>query len=296
MRNLVVAATQMKCSTNIDENIANAERLVIKAASKGAQIILLQELFETIYFCQIEKPEYFLLASELENNLAVQHFSTISKKLKVVIPVSFFERKNNAHYNTVAVIDADGSILGTYRKTHIPDGPGYEEKFYFNPGDTGFCVWETRYATIGVGICWDQWFPESARCMTLMGAEVLFYPTAIGTEPQHPEYDSRQHWQTCIQGHSAANMIPVVISNRIGQEIIDKSTIRFYGSSFITDNKGNISQEADQFSESIILSDLDLDAQKTERSNWGIFRDRRPEKYTPILTCDGVKSHIKSQI
>ncbi len=292
MNKIIVAATQMKCSTDIDENIDNAERLVKEAASQGAKIILLQELFETFYFCQMEKTEYFLFATELENNLAVQHFATIAKKLKVVIPVSFFERKNNAHYNTVAVIDADGSILGTYRKTHIPDGPGYEEKFYFNPGDTGFCVWKTRFATIGVGICWDQWFPECARCMALMGAEILFYPTAIGTEPQNPDYDSRQHWRRCIQGHSAANMMPVVVSNRTGIEKIDNSEITFYGSSFITDNKGKIIAEADKLSESVLLSKLDLDLQKKERVNWGIFRDRRPERYAPILTCDGVKHSL----
>ena len=288
MGKVIVAATQMKCFDNIDKNIANGEKLVREAAANGAQIILLQELFETLYFCQIEKPGYFVLANELEQNPAVRQFSKIAKELQVVIPVSFFERRNQVCYNSVAVIDADGSILGTYRKTHIPDGPGYEEKFYFNPGDTGFSVWKTRYADIGIGICWDQWFPESARCMALMGAEVLFYPTAIGSEPLDSSYDSKAHWQTCIQGHSAANMIPIVISNRIGSETIEGSTIIFYGSSFITDHRGQIMKQADRSSQSVIMSSLDLEAQKLDRNSWGVFRDRRPEKYAPILTCDGV--------
>ena len=288
MQKVTVAATQMKCSTNKAENIAIAEKLVRKSAAKGAQIILLQELFETLYFCQVEKPEFFEMATEIENNDAVKHFQPIANELKVVLPISFFEKKNRAYYNTVAVIDADGALLGTYRKTHIPDGPGYEEKFYFNPGDTGFKVWKTQYATIGIGICWDQWFPETARCMALMGAEMLFYPTAIGSEPPNPDYDSKDHWQMCMRGHAAANMLPVVASNRIGSETIDHSTITFYGSSFIADNTGQLVAEADRDSESVILSQFDLKQLETMRSSWGLFRDRRPNSYGQLITCDGI--------
>jgi len=287
MRNVIVAATQMKCSMNKADNIAAAEKLVRQAASKGAQIILLQELFETLYFCQVEKTDFFDLATGIENNPAVRHFQLIAGQLKVVIPVSFFEKKNQAYYNTVAVIDADGSILGIYRKTHIPDGPGYEEKFYFNPGDTGFRVWKTRYAAIGVGVCWDQWFPEAARSMVLMGAEILFYPTAIGSEPPNPDYDSKDHWQLCMRGHAAANMVPVVASNRIGVETIDQSTITFYGSSFITDNTGRLLAEADRESQSVILAEFDLSRLEAARRGWGLFRDRRPSTYGRLTTCDG---------
>lgn len=205
----------------------------------------------------------------------------------VVLPISFFEKKNQARYNSIAVIDADGSVLGVYRKTHIPDGPGYEEKFYFNHGDTGFKVWDTRFGKIGVGICWDQWFPETARCMALMGAELLFFPTAIGSEPHNPSYDSKNHWQTVMRGHSAANIMPVIASNRIGVETIANSSITFYGSSFITDNKGQLVAEADRATEGILMAELDLDDCAVERTSWGLFRDRRPEKYGPLLTLDG---------
>jgi N-carbamoylputrescine amidase len=287
MGTIIVAATQMACKDNRDANIALAESLVREAASNGAQIILLQELFETLYFCQAQKPEFFSLAAGLHDNPAVQHFSSLAKTLGVVLPISFFEKRNQAYFNTVAVLDADGSLLGVYRKSHIPDGPGYQEKFYFNPGDTGFCVWQTRYGTIGVSICWDQWFPEAARVMVLKGAEILFYPTAIGSEPHNPEYDSSRHWQTCMQGHAAANMVPVVASNRIGTETVDGSTITFYGSAFITDHKGGILQQADRSSQQVITAQLDLDAMAAERSAWGLFRDRRPSLYAPLLTLDG---------
>jgi len=287
MRSVTVAATQMKCSMNKTENIATAEKLVRKAASKGAQIILLQELFETLYFCQVEKADFFELASETENNEAVRHFQRIAAQLGVVVPVSYFEKHNQAYYNTVAVIDADGSVLGIYRKSHIPDGPGYEEKFYFNPGDTGFRVWKTRYATIGIGVCWDQWFPETARSMVLMGAEILFFPTAIGSEPARPDYDSKDHWQLCMRGHAAANMVPVVASNRIGIETIDHATLTFYGSSFITDNTGKVLAEADRESESVILAKFNLSQMEALRRGWGLFRDRRPDIYDRLLTCDG---------
>ena len=288
MQKVIVAATQMSCSADQDQNITKAEKLVREAASQGAQIILLQELFQTLYFCQVEKPDFFSMASDLEDSRVVRHFSAIAKDLKVVLPISFFEKKNQAHYNSVAVIDADGSTLGIYRKTHIPDGPGYEEKFYFNPGDTLFTVWQTQYAKIGIGICWDQWFPETARSLALAGAEILFYPTAIGSEPLNPDYDSKSHWQTCMQGHSAANMVPLVASNRIGTETIDNSSMSFYGSSFITDNKGQILEQADRTREGIILAELDLGAMNVERNGWGLFRDRRPECYGILMTSDGV--------
>jgi N-carbamoylputrescine amidase len=288
MATIKVAATQMRCSANKADNIARAENLVRAAADQGARIILLQELFETLYFCQAERPEFFQLATERENNAAIAAFSKIARELAVVLPVSFFEKKNQAHYNSLAVIDADGSVLDTYRKTHIPDGPGYEEKYYFNPGDTGFRVWQTRYAKIGVGICWDQWFPETARCLALKGAEILFYPTAIGSEPPDPNYDSRDHWQTVMRGHSAANLVPVVAANRIGSEEIDNSTITFYGSSFITDNKGQMVAVADRENETVLVAEVDLDLYAAERAAWGLFRDRRPEKYGPLMTLDGV--------
>ena len=282
-----MAATQMACSNERKENIDKAESLVVAAFQKGAQIILLQELFETWYFCQEEKQKYFSLATALEKNPAVKHFAKIAKKLKVVLPISFFERKNKVFYNTVAVIDADGSVLGTYRKCHIPDGPGYQEKFYFNPGDTGFKVWHTKFADIGVGICWDQWFPEAARIMALKGADLLFYPTAIGSEPVDKSNDSKNHWQTCMQGHAACNMLPVIASNRIGTESFDKSEITFYGSSFITDNRGQIISQTTRSDESVITSTFDLEQHRLERAAWGLFRDRRPSQCGPLLTSDG---------
>lgn len=287
MREVKVAATQMSCSTNIDENISKAESLVRKAAADGAQIILLQELFETPYFCQKEKADYYVYATELEHNKAVNHFKAIAKELKVVLPISFYEKKNYARYNSLAVIDADGEVLGKYRKSHIPDGPGYEEKFYFNPGDTGFKVWNTRYAKIGVGVCWDQWYPEAARCMALMGAELLFYPTAIGSEPQDGDIDSKDHWQMCMRGHAASNLIPVIASNRIGLEEDEDSSITFYGSSFIAGPQGNMIQEAGRTEQSVLTASFDLDALESARIEWGIFRDRRPDLYKAIATYDG---------
>ncbi|MGC7873843.1 N-carbamoylputrescine amidase [Desulfosporosinus sp. SYSU MS00001] len=287
MRTVKVAATQMSCSDNVTENIAKADRLVREAAGKGAQIILLQELFETPYFCQKEKADYYRYASELEENKAVQHFKKVAKELQVVLPISFYEKKNNARYNSLAVIDANGELLGKYRKSHIPDGPGYEEKFYFNPGDTGFKVWKTRYARIGVGVCWDQWYPEAARCMALMGAELLFYPTAIGSEPQDGSIDSRDHWQSCMLGHAAANLIPVVASNRVGVEDDEDSSITFYGSSFIAGSQGNKIVEAGRTEETTLVAEFDLDQLEIQRLEWGIFRDRRPDLYKIISTYDG---------
>lgn len=282
MSKVIVAATQMNCSPEIDENIKQAEHLVREAAHKGAQIVLLQELFETFYFCQEKLPEYFKYATTREENKAIAHFQKIATELKVVLPVSFFEIYEGKYYNSVAIIDADGAILGVYRKTHIPDGPGYEEKFYFQPGDTGFQVWQTRYAKIGVGICWDQWFTEAARCMSLMGAELLLYPTAIGSEPNLAEVDSKNHWQLCMQGHAAANILPVIASNRVGTETIGHSTVTFYGSSFITNEIGEKIIEAGRKTEAIITAELDLDKIAKYRDYWGIYQDRRPEMYQVI--------------
>lgn len=287
MRKVKVAATQMSCSWNIDDNIMKAEKMVRQAAKEGAQIILLQELFETPYFCQKEVPDYFKYAVETENNKAINHFKRVAKELQVVLPISFYEKKNKAKYNSIAVIDADGEILDVYRKSHIPDGPGYEEKYYFNPGDTGFKVWKTKYANIGIGICWDQWYPETARALSLMGAELIFYPTAIGSEPQDSSIDSSEHWQRCMQGHSGSNMVPVIASNRVGAELIEDSTITFYGSSFITDCTGKKIKEANKTEETILVEEFDLDEIEKKRSSWGMFRDRRPDLYKVILSYDG---------
>lgn len=287
MRKVKVAATQMSCSSNIDENIAKAEKFVREAASQGAQIILLQELFETPYFCQKEKSDYYIYATEVAENKAINHFKEVAKELKVVLPISFYEKKNYARYNAIAIIDANGEVLGTYRKSHIPDGPGYEEKFYFNPGDTGFKVWSTRYGKIGVGICWDQWYPEAARCMTLMGAEILFYPTAIGSEPQDGSIDSKDHWQACMLGHAGANLVPVIASNRVGIEEDEDSKITFYGSSFIAGPQGNKIVEANRTEETVLVAEFDLDQLETQRIEWGIFRDRRPDLYKIITSYDG---------
>ncbi len=287
MRKVTVAATQMSCTDNIDINIEKADRLVREAKAKGADIILLQELFETPYFCQKEKPEYYEYALDLDANKAVEHFSRLAAELKVVLPISFYEKSNYARYNSLAMIDADGTVLGVYRKSHIPDGPGYEEKYYFNPGDTGFQVFNTKYGKLGAGICWDQWFPEAARCMVLMGAEILFYPTAIGSEPENGDIDSKGHWQRCMIGHSACNLVPVIASNRIGAEKAEDSEINFYGSSFITNGTGEVIAEASRDKEEILTAELDLEELEKARVEWGIFRDRRPELYKAILTYDG---------
>jgi N-carbamoylputrescine amidase len=285
--NVTVAATQFACSNDRDENLATAERLIRSAAAQGANIILIQELFETPYFCKEHSPEYFSIARSIEESPAVRRFQALAKELNVVLPASVYEKAGNAFYNSVAVVDADGSVLGTYRKAHIPESPGYHEKFYFSPGDTGFKVWRTRFGTIGVGICWDQWFPESARAMALLGAELLFYPTAIGAEPQDLSIDSRDHWQRAMQGHAAANIMPLIASNRIGTERGERWTVTYYGSSFIADHTGAMVQQADRTSESILTATFDLDKLRNYRNSWGVFRDRRPELYGPILTLDG---------
>ncbi|KRM05840.1 N-carbamoylputrescine amidase [Lentilactobacillus farraginis DSM 18382 = JCM 14108] len=287
MTTLKVATTQMRCSWDVQANVDKAKNLIRQAADCGAKIILLQELFERKYFPQQQKPAYMDFATELENDVAVTELQKLAKELHVVLPVSFFEKKNTNRYNSLTVIDATGDILGVYRKSHIPDDVGYEEKYYFTPGNTGFKVWQTAYGKIGVGICWDQWFPEAARCMALEGAEFILYPSAIGSVPQHPEINSKGHWQRTIQGHAAANLVPIIVANRVGTEIIDDSEITFYGSAFITDQTGRIVEQADEKSESVLVHSFDTDQIKATRNAWGLFRDRRPDLYRPILTLDG---------
>ena len=290
MRKIKAAAVQMSMCADAKKNLNKAEELVRRAASNGANIILLPELFENLYFCQERNYGYYSLATALEDNPAVAVFKKIAKEFDVVIPVSFFEKSGNTAFNTVAMIDAGGEILGVYRKTHIPDDHFYQEKFYFSPGDTGFKVWKTKYGTVGVGICWDQWFPESARCMTLMGADMLFYPTAIGSEPIL-DVDSMPHWRRCMQGHSASNIVPVIAANRTGTESVvpsaennyQSSSLCFYGSSFITDETGEIIVSADRESECVIEYEFDINSIVEKRMNWGLFRDRRPECYGTIL-------------
>ncbi len=289
MRNVCVGAVQMRCSKDTAANIEKADSLVREAAAGGAQIILLPELFENLYFCQERNYDYYSYATPVNDNPAVKHFKEVARELNVVLPISFYERDENVFFNTVAVIDTDGSVLGIYRKTHIPDDHYYQEKFYFTPGDTGFKVWDTKYGKIGVGICWDQWFSETARCMTVMGAEILFYPTAIGSEPIL-EVDSMPHWRRCMQGHSACNIVPVVAANRIGEEIVlpseangnQSSSLIFYGSSFITNATGEITSQASRDKEEIIYGETDLDDNRNLRVSWGLFRDRRPEMYKEI--------------
>lgn len=291
-RPVTIAATQFSCSWDAAANLAAAERLVREAAARGAQVILLQELFETPYFCIEQDTRHLALATTLAENAAVRRFAPIARELEVVLPVSFFERAGNVFFNSIAIIDADGAVLGVYRKSHIPNGPGYQEKNYFSPGDTGFRVWNTRYARLGVGICWDQWFPESARCMALMGAEVLLYPTAIGSEPPPAlPVNSRGHWQRTQQGHAAANVMPLIASNRFGLErsLQDPEGlwIRFYGSSFIADPTGAKVAEAGEEGDAVLTATFDLAEVEQLRNNWFVFRDRRPDLYGAITTLDG---------
>jgi N-carbamoylputrescine amidase len=291
-RPVTVAALQMACGWDTASNIATAERLVREAAGRGAQIILPPELFETPYFCIEQDVRHLRLAHTLAENRAVRHFSSIARELGVVLPISFFERAGPACFNSVAVIDADGSVLGVYRKSHIPNGPGYQEKTYFSPGDTGFRTWSTRHGRIGVGICWDQWFPEAARAMALGGAELLLYPTAIGTEPPPAlPVNSRAHWQRTQQGHAAANLTPLVASNRYGLErsLQDPAGlyIRFYGSSFITDALGEKLAEAAEEGEAVLTATIDLAEAARLRDNWFVFRDRRPDLYGSLLSLGG---------
>ena len=290
MRSLTVAAVQMQCTKEVDENLKKAENMIRKAKEKGAQVILLPELFEREYFCQQRRYDFYEYALPTEENPAVKMGCRLAKELEVVLPISFYEREENVMYNSLAWIDADGKVLGVYRKTHIPDDHFYQEKFYFTPGNTGFMVFDTRYGRLGAGICWDQWFPETARVLALKGAEVIFYPTAIGSEPIL-ETDSMPHWRRCMQGHSAANIIPVVAANRIGREDVkpckensgQSSALVFYGSSFITDETGDIIQSASRDEEEILVSTFEPDTVKENRLTWGIFRDRRPDMYKSII-------------
>ena len=284
---ITLAATQFASSGDAASNLDRAEMLVREAAKKGAQVILLQELFETDYFCKEHREQHFEKARPVAGNPVVSRFGALARELEVVLPLSIFERAGSAYFNSLVMIDADGDALGTYRKAHIPESPGYHEKFYFSPGDSGFRVWRTRYGVLGVGICWDQWFPEAARCMALSGAEVLLYPTAIGSEPQDPNLDSRDHWQRCMQGHAAANVMPVVASNRIGTERSEQNEVTYYGSSFIAGATGEMLAQADRDTESVLTARLDLAELRTKRDAWGVFRDRRPDLYGSIMTLDG---------
>ncbi len=287
MREVTVAATQMACSWDRPANLDQAEELVREAAGAGAQIILLQELFETPYFCQDQNADYFGLAQPRDDNPTLKRFQALADELDLVLPFSFFEKAGPAHFNSLCVIDADGAVVDHYRKMHIPDGPGYQEKFYFNPGDTGFKTFKTRYGTVGAAICWDQWFPECARSMALAGAEILFYPTAIGSEPHDPTIDSRQHWMRVMQGHAGANLMPLVASNRIGTEAGADSEITFYGSSFIAGPEGEMLALASRDQSEVITQRFDLEDIAAKRAAWGVFRDRRPEYYQRLMTLDG---------
>ena len=288
MRTVTFAATQFACSWDRAANVARARDMVRAAASKGANVILLPELFETPYFCQDQNVRHFELASEFEGNALVGEMAVLAGDLGVVLPISFFERAGHAYFNSLALVDADGRVLGRYRKSHIPAGPGYQEKFYFTPGDTGFRVWQTRYGVLGCGICWDQWFPEAARAMALQGAEALLYPTAIGTEPPPaPPLDSRDHWRRVMQGHAAANCMPLIASNRIGIENGETGEMTFYGSSFIADGTGAIAAELSRDQEGSVVATFDLDESARLRASWGLFRDRRPDLYSVLHSHDG---------
>lgn len=286
-KTFTVAAVQMSMARDVETNVATAERLVRRAAADGGQIILIPELFEGHYFCKDQKASEHARALPVDDHPTIRHFQAVASELGVVLPISVFERANNALFNTVAMIDADGSMMGIYRKSHIPDGPGYTEKFYFSPGDTGFRVWNTAHGKVGVGICWDQWFPEAARSMALMGAEVLLYPTAIGSEPPNPTWDSSGHWQRVMQGHAGANITPVVAANRTGHEVGDPTEITFYGSSFIADGTGAKVAEANRTEETVLLATFERATLQEMRTVWGLFRDRRPELYFPVMTMDG---------
>lgn len=289
-RAITLAATQFACSPDRADNLAKAEAMVREAAARGAQVILIQELFETPYFCQEQRADLFALATTAEDSPALARFRALARELRVVLPVSFFERAGHAFFNSLAMVDADGTVLGLYRKAHIPTGPGYQEKFYFTPGDTGFRVFDTQFGRVGAAICWDQWFPETARCLALLGAEILLFPTAIGTEPPPaPPVDSRLHWQRVMQGHAGANLMPLVASNRIGREVMKGSEITFYGSSFIAGPHGEVVAEAPGDREAVVVASFDLDAVAEMRRGWGVFRDRRPDLYGALLRHDGAE-------
>jgi N-carbamoylputrescine amidase len=277
----------MAMSENTPDNVAKAEHYVRMAAAGGSRIILIPELFESEYFCKDLDAGHLKRALPLDDNPTITHFQELAKELNVVLPLSVFERAGNSLFNTVVMVDADGSRMGVYRKSHIPDGPGYTEKYFFSPGDTGFRVWNTQHGRVGVGICWDQWFPEAARAMALAGAQCIIYPTAIGSEPPDPSWDSSRHWQRVMQGHAAANIIPVMAANRVGHEKGSTTEITFYGSSFIADYTGEIVAEAGRDTEEVISAEFDVAAIEALRTSWGLFRDRRPDLYGSLLSLDG---------
>jgi N-carbamoylputrescine amidase len=278
------AALQLTKTWDLDANLEKIKGAIREAAANGANVVVPQELMAAPYFCKKQESKYFELAEETDNCRLINELSALAKELNVVIPVSYFEKAGNTFFNSLVMIDADGTVLENYRKSHIPDGPGYSEKYYFSPGDTGFKVWKTQFGTFGAGICWDQWFPELARSLVLSGAEAIFYPTAIGSEPQDLSLDSRDHWQRTMQGHSAANLVPVIASNRVGVEVDDGIETTFYGSSFITDQTGGKLAEAPREGEAIIYAEIDLQETAKARHAWGLFRDRRPDLYQDILS------------
>jgi N-carbamoylputrescine amidase len=278
-RTMTVAAVQSALTDDPAANVRRMTEMVRSAAGRGAQVILMPELFEGHYFPRAQREEHFDRAAPVEGNTTLTHFRAVARELGVVLPVSFYERSGPHYYNSVAIVDADGELLGVYRKAHLPDGPGYMEKYHFRPGNTGFKAWKTRFGIIGVGICWDQWFPEAARAMALQGAEVLFYPTAIGSEPSNPNQDTRDRWQRVMIGHAVANVVGVVAANRVGLE----GDITFYGSSFIADQRGDKLSELDRSGEDVIVSSFDLDFLARERAAFGFFRDRRPDLYDSLM-------------
>lgn len=286
-RNVTFACVQLAISWDVEENLNKIRLAVAEAASHGANVVVLQELIAAPYFCKKQEAKYFSLAEETDQCRLIKEMSLLAKEFNVVIPVSYFEKAGNSFFNSLVMVDADGTVLDNYRKSHIPDGPGYSEKFYFSPGDTSFKVWDTRFGRFGVGICWDQWFPELARSLALAGAEAIFYPTAIGSEPQDPTLDSRDHWQRTMQGHSAANLVPVIASNRTGVETDDGIETTFYGSSFITDHTGKKLAEAERHEETILYATIDLEQTAQARHSWGLFRDRRPDLYGAIQSLTG---------
>jgi N-carbamoylputrescine amidase len=275
MRSVKVAALQQHFSDDMVANIAAVSSHVEQAVQQGAQIVLPSELFQGHYFCKIQREEEFSRAWPVASHPAVLAMQKLAKLLKIYIPTSIYEKDGHHYYNSLAMIDDGGEIMGVYRKSHIPDGPGYQEKFYFRPGNTGFKVWDTKYARIGVGICWDQWYPECARAMMLMGAELLFYPTAIGAEPHDPGLDTRRLWRRAMVGHAVSNVVPIIAANRVGLE----GEQNFYGTSFIADHRGDIVSEADDRLESVLMAEFDLDAIQQNRFAFGFFRDRRPDLY-----------------
>jgi N-carbamoylputrescine amidase len=280
-----IGTSQFSCiKDNVKENMNKSLELASKAASQKVNVFLLQELFQTQYFCSTQNSKFFDLAITFPNSEIFEVFSNFCKHHKIVIPISFFEKYGQNYFNSLVLVNSKGELSDIYRKSHIPEGPGYNEKFYFTPGNTGFKVFDTEYGKIGCGICWDQWFPECARSMTLLGADMILYPTAIGSEPQDPNLNSKKHWENVMIGHSAANQIPIISSNRIGEEIEDDIKINFYGGSFITDHLGSIQAQMDSFTEGVISHEINVDEIRKFRHSWGNFRDRRPDLYKKI--CD----------